>query len=99
VIPEKIHQHESERDIRCTDYYAKKSFAFNVEWYILNNDGGRNDFVFSILGWRDSWHGWSTEMAHRGRTASGGKVGIVVRRQGAAVGRVVVEPLLLENSE
>lgn len=38
-------------------------------------------------------------MTHRRRTASGGKVRIVMRGQRAAIGLVIVEPLLLGEGE
>lgn len=38
-------------------------------------------------------------MSHRGRTASGGKVRVVMWGQRAAVGRVIVKPLLSKEGE
>ncbi len=78
-----------------TDYYAKKCFTFYIEWYIFYNDGSWNDLVLRVLGLSGRGHRGSTKMTHRGRTASGRKVRVIVWRQGAAVGRMIVEPLLL----
>ena len=66
-------------------YYVEKSLTFYVERYILNDNGSWDYFVVSLL-WRNSTRGLRRpdrriDMQKRRRTASGGKIRVIVGRK------------------
>jgi len=58
----------------CTYDDIKKSFAFDVEWDVFDDDGGGDYLVVRVLRGCGGREGWINVIYRRRGAASGGKV-------------------------